>query len=353
MKLQGAAVAINGMIFCLLSVVSAAEARRFYQLESALTIKSATQPSWDYLAFDSVHHYLYISRHQDGILLYDTKARALKGVIENTAGGNATTLVAEFDLGYVTNEDGSLTQFQLSTQKFLQRRVVGKSADNSIYDPTTKQLLVTMGDDSLVTFVDARSVKITGTLRLDSEKIEGAVADGEGHYFVALRDRDKIAKLDARAHTLIAEYKPGACVQPNGLAFDAANRRLLITCRGGHPVLAVMDMSGRTLSTAPIGRGNDTVLFDPLARRVYTSNGIDATLVILDQVDANTYRLSEAATTRPYARTMALDPVTHKVYLVCAEGTVDPSREWKKNVAPFYPNKYFLNSFTLLTYSQQ
>lgn len=102
-----------------------------------------------------------------------------------------------------------------------------------------------------------------------------------------------------------------------------------------------------------IGRGNDVLVFDAEARRLYSSNGFDGTLVVIDQVDANTYRLAEAATTRPYARTMALDPKTKKVYLVTAEGTVDPAKPWKSEIASFYPNTYFAGTFTLLTYARR
>jgi len=48
---------------------------------------------------------------------------------------------------------------------------------------------------------------------------------------------------------------------------------------------------------------------------------------------------------------MALDPNTKKVYLVTAEGTVDPGKKVNRSVAPFYPNKYFSDTFTLLTLS--
>lgn len=75
--------------------------------------------------------------------------------------------------------------------------------------------------------------------------------------------------------------------------------------------------------------------------------------MVIDQIDANTYRLAEATTTRPNARTMALDPKTKKVFLVTAEGTVDPTKKVNRAVAPFYPNKYFSDTFTLLTLSRQ
>ena len=328
-------------------------AQQFYQLESALTIKSPTSPSWDYLTYDSAHDQLLIARRDDGILIYDAKAKKLTGAIEDSKGGNSTVLIPEFDRGYIVKQDGTLLVIQASTLKKIGSVSVGNNADNAFYDPATQQLLVTQGDSSQVTFVDAKSGALTGLLKIDSESIEGAAADGEGNFYTALRDRDKVVKIDARAHTLVAEWKIGKHIKPNGVAYDPANKRLFVTTRGDNPALLVYDPSGQIVAEQAIGLNNDSIVFDSGTKKIYTANGWDATLVIINQVDANTYKLAEAATTRPWARTMALDPKSKTVYLVTAEGTVDPSKPWKTSVAPFYPNKYFKDTFTLLTYTRK
>ena len=332
----------------------AAHAGPFYQLESELTIKSPNAPNWDYLTFEPARSYLYIARREDGILIYDAKAKKIIGGIANTAGGNATTLVPEFDRGYVTNLDGSLTVFVLSTLKTIERIKFGEDADNAFYDPVTKQLVVTMGDSKEAAFIDARTGALLGKLHIDSEKLEGTAPDGKGNVFMALRDRNKVIRIDVAQRKITAEWTPAGCELPNGMAFDAATQRILVGCRGQNPVLAVMDAAtGKVVATSEIGRGNDLVIFDVDAKKIYTSNGVDGNLVVIDQLDANTYKLAEATTTRPYARTMALDPATKKVYLVTAEGTVDVSKKWNRGVAPFYPNKYFADTFTLLTLSRR
>jgi DNA-binding beta-propeller fold protein YncE len=329
-------------------------AEPFYRLESALTIPSPTAPSWDYLTYDSARDCLYIARRDDGILIYDAKARKITGTIENSEGGNATVLVPEFDRGYVINEDGSTTVFQHSTLKVLGRVKFGEDADNGFYDPATKQILVTQGDSGQATFLDARTGKVNGVLKIDSHSLEGAAPDGTGNYFMALRDRDKVLKIDARQRTVVAEWGIGNHVKPNGVVFDPATNRVFVSTRGDNPALLVFDAaSGQIVAAPPIGRGNDQVVFDPETKTIYTSNGFDGTLVILQQVDANTYRLVEAPTTRPYARTMALDPKTKTVYLTTAEGTADPAKKIRTEVAPFYPNRYFKDTFTLLTYTRR
>ncbi|MDI1320958.1 MAG: YncE family protein [bacterium] len=328
-------------------------AQPFYQLESALTIKSPTAPSWDYLTYDAARDVLLIARRDDGILLYDAKAKKITGALEDSKGGNSTVLVPEFDRGYVVKQDGTLLIFQASTYKKIGSVSVGDNADNAFYDPVTKQLLVTQGDSSQVTFVDAKAGAVTGVLKIDSESIEGCAADGEGNFYTALRDRDKVVKIDARARTLVAAWKVGNHIKPNGVAYDQTNHRLFVSTRGDNPALLVYDPTGKIIAEPIIGRGNDQVVFDADAKKIYTANGFDGTVVIIDQVDANTYKLAEAPTTRPYARTMALDPKTKTIYLTTAEGTIDPAKKIKTEVGPFYPNKYFKDTFTLLTYTRK
>ncbi len=326
----------------------------FYQLESALTIKSDSVPNWDYLAVDPIRPSLYIARRDDGILVYNTDTKQVTGVLENTKGGNAITIVPELDRIYVTNLDGSLTVFRHSDLKYLTRNSYGESADNAFYEPVTKQLLITEGDQKKAVFVDAVSLAVTGTLEYDAEKLEGTAADGKGFMYMAVRDRDKVLKIDARRHQVVAEWPTTGFTLPNGVAYDAANDRLFVSTRGNNPSVLVFDVAtGGIVASPAIGRNNDVIVFDPEARKIYTANGLDGTLVIINQVDANRYQLAEAATTRPWARTMAVDLKTKKVYLVTAEGTVDTAKSWKASIAPFYPNKYFKDTFTLLTYSSR
>ncbi len=333
------------------AIGAAAQAQPFYRLESAVTLKAAS-PEWDYVTLDSARGYLFIGRRGDGVTVFDVNSNRVVRNVEKSEDANATVLVPEFDRGYTINGDGSTTVFQLSTLKTIDRVKVGEDADSAFYDPTTKQLAFTMGDSGKVAFVDARTGKLVGELPVDSKKLDGAVPDGEGSLYMALRDRNLVVRIDVAQRKLTGEWKTAPCEEPTSVAFDKDDKRLFVGCRGKNPVLAVLASdSGRVVTAPEIGHGNDGVIYDRTTRKVYTSNGVDANLVIYDQLDADTYKLAEATTTRPYARTMALDPRTKKVYLVTAEGTADPAKKINKAVAPFYPNRYFPDTFTVLTYS--
>jgi hypothetical protein len=74
---------------------------------------------------------------------------------------------------------------------------------------------------------------------------------------------------------------------------------------------------------------------------------------MFDEVDPNTYKMVGAFTTRPIARTMTLNPRTGRIFTVTAEGMVDPGRPMNKRAGAFYPNRYYDDTLTLLTYGPQ
>jgi DNA-binding beta-propeller fold protein YncE len=297
---------------------------------------------------------VFLGRRAAGVTVYDVEKKQLVGQIERSEGANSATLVPEFNRGYTTNTDGSATIFELSTLKTIDRIKLGNSADNAFYEPVTKQLVVTMGDAKLLTFVNAKSGQATGVVSMNAEELEGVAVDGKGALFVVERDVGKIAKVDAAKREVIAEWAIAYCELPTGLAMDRANDRLFIGCKGEKPVLTVMDASnGKVIAQPEIGRGNDGVVYDPETRRIYTANGVEGNIVIFEQTNPDTYKLLQAVTTRPIARTMTIDPKTKKIYTMTAEGMVDPSKPVNRRAAPFYPNTFFDDTFTMLVFAPQ
>jgi len=343
---------IYSLVMSLL-VTSVGVANAFYQLESSAIIKTKS-PDWDYVTLDTIRGRLYIGMRADGIGVFDIKTNKFIKAIENSKDANSILLIPEFNRGYSFNGDGTSTIFDLSTMNFIDRISYGSDADAGFYDPVTKQIAITMGDSHKVTFIDAKSLKVTGTLNIDSSKLDGTVADNQGNFYMALRDKNTIIKFNASSKEITHTWKTAACNEPTGLAIDHDNQRLFIGCRSANPVMAVMNSeNGQLIGTFDIGRGNDGVIYDSNSKRVITSNGVDANIVIYTQKSPDNYVLEEAITTRPYARTMSMNPTTKKIYTVTAEGVANPAKKINKKVSTFYPNEYYENTFTVLTYSNK
>lgn len=331
---------------------SPGHATRFYRLRSAVTLPGKA-PGWDYLTYDAARSHLFIGRRQSGVTVFDVATQKVTATIADTEGANNAILVPQLDRGYTVNGDGSTTEFELASLKTIRRIRFGQDADAGSYEPTTRQLMFTMGNSGKVAFMDARSGKVLATLPLPSHHIEASASDGRGNIFVAERDRDAVVRIDARTHRVTASWPTAPCRQPTGLDYDARSRRIFVGCRSERPLLAVLDANtGAVVASLPIGRGNDGVAFDPATRRIYASNGLDANLTVIDQQGPDSYRLEQAITTRPMARTLALDAQRDRVYLVAAEGGVDPAMTVNTGVAPFYPNFNFDDTFAVLTYQK-
>jgi DNA-binding beta-propeller fold protein YncE len=209
-----------------------------------------------------------------------------------------------------------------------------------------------MGDSGALAFVDARTGATAGTLALGSHKPEASAIDGSGRLYVADQENDRVILVDLRQHRVTATWGTTGCTQPTGMSLDGERRRLFVGCRGNSPVLAVIDAdTGHVVGTYPIGRGNDGVVYDGDAGHIYLANGVDGNLVVYDQKDPDHYQLAEVVTTRPYARTLAFDRVSKRMYTVAAEGVYDPARPTRTDIAPFYPNQYVGDTLTVLTYA--
>jgi hypothetical protein len=327
--------------------------QKFYQLESTLPMKSSGK-SWDSLAFDPDSSYLYIARRADGVTVVNTATNQIVAELENAKGANGVTLIRELDLGYTSNEDGSMTMFKMSTLKTIQRTKLGDDGDISVYEPVTGKLFFLQGDSKQIVAVDARNGQKVGSMKTASGKLQAPVADGNGNVFLPFRDKNVVVRINAKDMKITAEWPTTGCAEPSGLDLDRDGKRLFVGCRSKSPVLLVMDAdNGKVVASQEIGRGNDKVIYDKNLKKIFTSNGVDGNLVVIDQVNADTYKLSEALGTRPGARSMAMDPRTKRIFTVTAEGTQDQGKKVNRGPGYFYPNTFFPNTFVLLTYSSK
>ena len=323
----------------------------FFKLQSAVKL-AGKSPDWDYLAYDSTRHRLFIARRDDGLWVYDTVAQKLITKLPKSAGAGATLLVPSVGRGFTTNEDGSTTVFALGTLKVIARQKFAEDADSASFDPLTRQVAFISADSQKMTMMDAKTLKVGQSVALAAKKADGSAADGAGHILLAERDRNMLARIDVASAKVTDEWPIAGCVQPTGLAYDAAHHRAFVGCRSSKPVFAVMNTdTGATITTLDLGRGNDGVVYDAKRQNIITTNGVDAIIVVYHQDDADHYHMLQAVTTRPNARTMAYDEAAQKVFTVTAEGVVDPLLKVNTGPSPFYPNGYYDDSFTVLTYS--
>jgi len=101
------------------------------------------------------------------------------------------------------------------------------------------------------------------------------------------------------------------------MAYDEKNHRLFLGC--GNKQMVMMDSTtGKVVGSVPIGQGVDANAFDAGTQLAFASCG-DGTVTIAHEDAPDKLTVVQTLKTTRGARTMTLDPKTHRIYLGAAE----------------------------------
>jgi DNA-binding beta-propeller fold protein YncE len=309
-------------VAALLSSVAPASASPSYTLSNSIALGAPDR--WDYVVFDAPTNRVYVA-HADRLAVIDAASEKLLGEVEGISGGTHGTAVSTATGQGFTDDgrNGKAVAFDLKTLKVIKEIPADQDADALALDPITARLFVVEGDPAALTVVDSKTDAPIGTIKA-GEKLEYAVADDHGSIYVAGEANGDVLKIDARSNRIVGRWPTPGCTSPHGLAIDTREHRAFMGCING--VLMVVDtMSGRNVATLPIGKGSDAVAFDPVRKRVFSSNGGDGTITVYQQVSPDRYTPLAPIPTVVSARTMSVDPKTGRLFVAGADTHPDPA----------------------------
>jgi DNA-binding beta-propeller fold protein YncE len=311
------------LCLCVIAALSIAAAAAEMPYHLIKEIPVGGEGGWDYVSVDAKTHRAYLS-HTSKVVVVDIDAGKVVGEIADTAGVHGFALAPELGRGFSSNgRANTSTIVDLNTLKPLGTVMTGGNPDAILYEPSRKEVYTFNGSGKSATVFDAQTGKVVATIALGA-KPEAAVADAAaGRVFVNLEDTGSIAAIEMKTHKVVNTWKIDGCEEPTGLGYDAKQHRLLSAC--GNKVMAVTDsVSGRHVTSAPIGEGADGAAYDPATGYAFASNGEGTvTIAHLDTPDRLT--VVQTLPTQRSARTMILDPVTHNIYLPAATVQAPPA----------------------------
>ena len=297
---------------------------------------------WDYLTVDPEAHRLYYGR-STRVQVLDLVTGKVVGEVPDTPGIHGVALAPDLGRGFTSNgRDSSVTVFDLKTLDVVRRiHVTGRNPDAILYEPVTKRVFTFNAGSRSATAIDAASGRVVGTVELGGQP-EFAVADGKGGVFVNLEDSGAVAGFDARSLEVRTRWPLKGGEGPSGLALDRVHHRLFAVCRNERMV--VLDSgSGRVVATLPIGKGTDGAAYDAATGLAFSSNG-EGTLTVIHEDSADEFRVVGTVTTQRGARTLALDPKTHRLYTAAASysATPAPTAERPHPRPPMLPDSFVI-----------
>ena len=299
---------------------------------------------WDILTIDSGARRLYLS-HATKVVVIDIDANKTVGEIADTPGVHAFLPVPELQHGFSSNgKENKSSVVDLKTLQTTVKLDTGESPDAIVYDNSHQEVYVFNHRGNSVTVIDAKASKVTATIPLSGNPEFGVADESAGRIYCNIENKSEVAAIDTTKHQVVGSWPVAPGEEPTGIALDAAQHRLFATCK---KLLVMLDTeSGKVMATLPIANGADGCAFDDATHLVFASCGEGLTTIAREEgVDRLT--LVQSLKTERGARTIALDPQTHRIYLPTAQFA--PSASPSPGASPPRPS-IVPNTLKLLVY---
>jgi hypothetical protein len=283
------------------------------------TVTVGGEGGFDYIVADSEGRRLYIARSgktNPRLLAFDLDSLKQVGELDGISAHGA---VVDGHHGFASSKP--LTMFDSTSMSSLKSIAVEGNPDGLTLDAPNHLVYVLSHSAPNITAIDTKDGAVKGTVQLDAA-VEETAADGKGHLYVALEDKDMVGVVDAKTMTVTARYplvgpdgaKGGT---PAGLAMDTKTRVLFVACRNPAVMVMMNADTGAVLSVLPIGMQNDGVMFNPATREALAPTG-DGHLSVIKE-EGGRFSVAQTLDTAPGARTIALDRKTGHIFLMTVD----------------------------------
>ena len=275
----------------------------------------------DYLTIDN--RTLFVTSESSGVLFkvdLDVNHPSLSTVSELPGSGAAhgVALMTDRNVAFITrSEENTVDVFDPTSLRLLTRIPVADDADAILYVPSAQLVYVANGDAKIATLIDPEKRMTVGTVPLPGKPEFPAFESQTGVLYQNVEDIDSIVAVDLAKRVVIGQWSLAPCEGPSGMAIDSEQRRLFAVC-SRNAMLVVFDLeSHRVIKSLEIGGGPDSVAFDAAHHRIYSA-GKAGRLTVIQQDGPNAYRVLDEIHTHYGAHTLALDPVSHRVFVAYA-----------------------------------
>jgi YVTN family beta-propeller protein len=303
---------------------------------------------WDYLNVDSAAKRLYLS-HATKVVVVDLARDAIAGEIADTPGvhGAVPTTVGRVVVSNGRGNNASIVDPK--TFQTISKVPTEANPDFIMFEPGKKEVYTFNGTGRSATVIDPLTEKVVATIPLGGKPEAGVADPAAGRVYVNIENRNTIAVIDTGTHTVVANWPIAPGEEAAGLAIDTKTHRLFI---GAHNNLMLMmdSTTGTVVAQVPIGAGVDATAFDPGTGYVFSSCG-DGTVTVAHEDSPAKMTVVQTLMTERGARTMAVDPATHRIYLAAAKYEAPPAAPADGAPAPGRGRPAMVpNSMRLLVY---
>lgn len=268
----------------------------------------------DYVAVEPATGRVFVSRANHMMVVEGATGKVL-GDILNTPGVHGAGIATKAGHGFTTNGDQTVTMFDLKTLAVIKQVKVGPGLDGIMYDEPDDKIILTNHSRPIgtLTAIDPGTGDIVATVELEDNAPEGAVADGKGHIYVNNEGKSTMQVIDVKTWKATASWPLAPCDGPTGIAYDKASNRIFSGC--SKTSVVVDAATGKVVASIANGSRVDALAWDPAKKLIYIPNGAEGNVTVVHQDGPDKYKVTATIATVAGAKTIAVDPITHNVYL--------------------------------------
>jgi DNA-binding beta-propeller fold protein YncE len=269
---------------------------------------------FDYLTVDADARRVYVT-HGTEVDVLNADDYSLVGRIGGFQQCHAVIVLKELGKGYITDgEAKKVFIFDPNTLKVTGEVVTNQEdTDALVYDPASKYLFSINGNSGNATVIDPVKQTVVKMIELGGAA-EFGVVDGKGTLYDNNEAKNDVVVIDTRSLEIKARWPTAPAGTVTALAADFKNQRLFSAGRKPQFVVMMDANNGKVIQSFPISAGVDAAVFEPDTNLLFASTR-DGMVHIFHEDSAD--KLSEVQTlkTEYGAKTMAIDPKTHNIFV--------------------------------------
>src|SRR5258707_3953124 len=252
-------------VFIAFGAYSHSQERGPLKLVQTIKLPPDVQGHFDHFEIDLQNQRLFATPEDyKAVLVFDLKTGKLAHTMRGIEKPLAVLYREDINRLYVRDgEAGDVKIFDATTLFLLSNVKLLEDADSIGYDPNTKYLYIDNGGGdvhqtySMLSVVDTTAGKKVADIKIDGDTLEAmAIEKSSSKIYVNNKAKNQVDVVDREKRELTASWPVTKCKATVAMAFDEANHRLFVACRGWK--LVVLDTeTGKEVTPLPITKRVD------------------------------------------------------------------------------------------------
>jgi DNA-binding beta-propeller fold protein YncE len=276
---------------------------------------------FDYQWLDPTHRRLYIAHLGDSsLVVFDLDGqRVIKEVTGLPSVHGVVAAPEQHEVFATATAEKTLALIDDRTFQVQARVPAGEYPNGLAYDPKSERVFVSNNSGVGVGVVDVKTAHALPGIDIGGGAGNTQYDAESGHILAAVHGRGSLAEIDPASLRVVSRIALSGVSTCHGLLVASNLRLAFAACRGpAGPTLAVVDLrERRQLKTLPLPSDIDVLAFDPGLGRLYAASETGTVAVFALASDRAFSELGRGFV-GPNAHTVAVDPLSHRVYFPIA-----------------------------------